>query len=144
MLPLFLKGDRFLVSSSSDIDLAHALAVQGRDILNGPPRRGRVHEGHRLVCRGPAAGSGTDLARRSFRQAAISQQSPQRSVVVPPCTLAQTHAELKEHDLVRVVPHPQVPNTHLALLHVAVTAALGPSLLLALLFLFLLLLLFLA
>lgn len=146
MAPLrysFSRGDRFLFSSS-DSDLAHALAVQGRDILDGPPRCGRVHEGDGLVCRGSAAGSGADLACCAFRQAAVGQQSPQRSVVVPPCTLAQTHAELKEHDLVRVVTHPQVPHSHLTPLQVAVAAALALPLILAFLLLFLLLFLFLA
>lgn len=142
-LPLFLEGDQFLFSSS-DTSLAHALAVQGWDILDGPPCCGRVHEGDRLVCRGSAAGPGADLACCSFRQATVGQQSPQCSVIVPSCTLAQAHTELKEHNLIRVVTHPQVPHSHLTPLQVAVTAAQTPPLILAFLLLFLLLLLFLA
>lgn len=142
-LPLFLEGDRFLFSSS-DTNLAHALAVQGCDVLDGPPWCGRVHEGDRLVCCGSAAGPGADLACCSFGQTAISQQSPQRSVIVPPCTLAQAHAKLKEHNLIWVITHPQVPHSHLTPLQVAVTAALAPPIILILLLFFLLLLLFLA
>lgn len=99
------ERDRFLFSSLDD-HLAHALTVQGWDILDGPPRCGCVHEGDRLVCRGSAAGSGAHLTRCSLGKATVGQQSPQRGVIVAPYALAQTHTELEKHNLIRVVTHP--------------------------------------
>ena len=96
---------------------SHATAVGGGQALDGLPGGLGVHEGHRLIMSGSAAGMG---AHFSAWDAAVLHQVPQGQVVVLARAHARAHTVLEDHYLVRVEAEAQVTHAHLLPLHVAV------------------------